>query len=93
MTQCPSRAPEWPRALLPELYIYKVCSARGKGPKTPSRTTDAERDGAFSINAFLFVVPNIVAPPGLLGLDDLLYLDAITTNMMKTSKRGNVTIR
>ena len=42
----------------------------------------------FFFNSFL-----IVAPPGLLSLDDLLYLDAIMTNMMKTSKRGNVTIR
>ena len=72
---------------------HQVCCARGKGPKTSSRTTDANRDGAFFESAFLFVVQNIVAPPGLLILDDVLYLDAIMTNMMKTSKRGNVTIR
>ena len=91
MTKCPSRALDWPRALsIPELYNkeiqghHQVC----KGPMTSSRTTDANRDGSLVESAFLFV-----APAGLLGLDDLLYLDAIMTNMMKTSKRGNVTIR
>ena len=36
-----------------------MCCARRGGPRTPSRTIDANHDSAFVDNAIVFVVPNI----------------------------------
>ena len=46
----------------------QVCRARRGGPRTPSRTTDANLDCAFVENALLFVVPNIGGARAPLGL-------------------------
>ena len=60
LTRRLSRALDLPRALLPELQRIKDthrqgCRARRGGPRTPSRTTDANFDCTFVENALLFV--------------------------------------
>ena len=49
---------------------YQVCRARCGGPRTPSRTTDANLDSAFVKNAFVLNVLKVWgarAPMGPLG--------------------------
>ena len=83
LTRRPSRALDSPRALLPELQRYKDtvrCAALGaevRGPRTPSRTTDANLDCAFVENALLFVVPNIGGARAPLGSPLSAPLDSI----------------
>ena len=57
----PSRTLDSPRALLPELPIYKdtvrFACARRVGPRTQSLTTDANLDCAFVENALFYTNP------------------------------------
>ena len=62
LTWCPSRALDWPGALLPDLQRYKdtisqVWSPRCRDPRTPSITNDANLDWAFVENALFNTVP------------------------------------
>ena len=61
LTRRPSWALDSPRALLPELPIYKdtvrfACARRG-GPRTLSTTTDTNLDCAFVENALFYTDP------------------------------------
>ena len=62
LSQCPSRNLNLPFALLPELQKTKaghqVCCAMREGPRTLSKTSDADLDCAFEENALVFVDPN-----------------------------------
>ena len=56
LTLCPSRALASPRVLVPELQTRghcQVCCARRRGPRTPSKTTDANLGCAFVENALI----------------------------------------
>ena len=72
LTRRPSRALNSPCALLLELQRSKDTDRCAGGPRTTSRTTDANLDCAFVENALVYVVPKIgwawaplSAPPGL----------------------------
>ena len=59
LTRCPSKALNLPRALLPELQRNKdtvryACCARCRGPRTPSKTANANLDCEFVENAHFF---------------------------------------
>ena len=58
LTRRPSRALDSPRALFPELqrYQYTVMSRR-RGPRTPSKTADANLDCAFVENSLFYIDP------------------------------------